>query len=431
MAPMSTSQTTVAPARVVLLLGIGTAISLLGDSTLYTVLPRPEIAAEAGVTLAMVGILLGANRAIRLLTNGLAGVLYDRFPRRPLLIASLFVGALSTLIFAIGRGPAPLLISRLLWGAAWSGIWVGGNAVLLDVAPAASRGKLSGQYQTWFFVGVGGAALIGGVLTDLIGFRGGLLVGGIVTALAAGLWLVVLPHTEGGRRPGEIGRPEAAPADGPAKGRIRVAMPRRAQARAAQGTFPWSAALLAAVPIFVTRFVFAGVLSATSALWLGGLVGKGLPLGAFLVPLATLTGAFIAMRAIVSLAGAQLAGQFSDLGGRRWFASALALLAGAAGLWFAASNTVPFAMAGALLASGAVGGVQAIVAAIAGDRGTPSERARMLGLAYTLGDLSSAIAPPLALALIGTLSIATIYRVCAGLLGLTVVFAFWQARGEA
>ena len=159
------------PERVVFLLGLGTAISLLGDSTLYTVLPRSEIAAQAGVSLVTVGVLLGANRAVRMLTNGLAGLLYDRLPRHRLLAAALALGALSTLLFAVGHGPAPLLLSRLLWGAAWSGIWVGGNAVVLDVASPDNRGRLSGQYQMWFFVGTGGAALLGGLLTDLVGFR--------------------------------------------------------------------------------------------------------------------------------------------------------------------------------------------------------------------------------------------------------------------
>ncbi len=53
------------PGRVLALLGLGTAISLLGDSTLYIVLPRPQIAAEVGITLAAVGLLLGTNRLRR------------------------------------------------------------------------------------------------------------------------------------------------------------------------------------------------------------------------------------------------------------------------------------------------------------------------------------------------------------------------------
>ena len=397
--------------QVVLLLGIGTAISLLGDSTLYTVLPRLDIASEAGVTLAMVGVLLGANRAIRLLTNGLAGVLYDRFPRRPLLIASLFAGAVSTLIFAAGQGPALLLVSRLLWGVAWSGIWVGGNAFVLDVALPHNRGRLSGQYQTWFFLGTGGAALVGGVLTDFIGFRQGLLVSSVLTALAAVLWLVALPQMET-----------------PAVARASKALGASTSARS--GPFPWPAALSASVPLFVSRFVFAGIVSATLALWLTNMVGTGLLLNGFVVPLATLTGALVALRALVSLVGARRAGRFSDRRGRRWLAVAAVTLAGAAGTWLAASQAAGVAMAGALLAPVASGGIQAVVPAIVGDEGHVSLRGRMLSVAYTLGDLGSAVGPALALALVAWLPISTIYHLSALLLALTVAFALKQSRLE-
>ncbi len=393
--------------RIVLVLGIGTAISLRGDSTLYTVLPRLDIAAEAGVTLAMVGVLLGANRVIRLLTNGLAGVLYDRWPRRPLLIASLFAGALSTLIFAIARGPAPLLASRFLWGAAWSGIWVGGNAAVLDVALPRNRGRLSGQYQMWFFLGTGGAALIGGVLTDLIGFRQALLAGAIMTFLAGVLWVLALPHA-GSRQLTHIASAVARPAS----------------------PFPWADALFAAVPLFVTRFVFAGVASATTALWLTGLVGNGLPVARFVVPLATLTGIFVASRSLVSLVGARLAGALSDRGGKRWRATAAVMAAGAAGAWGASSQAAALAIAGGLLAAVSAGGVQAVVPAIAGDTSDVAQRGRMLSVAYTMGDLGSALGPPLALGLVGAFSIWMIYRLCAVLLACTVVFTLWRSEHE-
>ena len=39
-------------------IGIGLALSLIGDTTLYTVLPNPEIAAQAGLSLAVVGVIL-------------------------------------------------------------------------------------------------------------------------------------------------------------------------------------------------------------------------------------------------------------------------------------------------------------------------------------------------------------------------------------
>ena len=74
-------------------MGLGTALSLVGDSTLYTVLPTHT--ADAGIALASVGVLLGVNRAVRLLFNGAAGVAYDRWPRRRLFVLALFVGLAS------------------------------------------------------------------------------------------------------------------------------------------------------------------------------------------------------------------------------------------------------------------------------------------------------------------------------------------------
>ena len=176
------------PQRVLIPLGIGTAISLLGDNTLYTVLPDPDIAAQAGVTLAMVGVLLGVNRLTRVVLNGPVGVLYDRLPRRGLLLLSLFVGTLSTAFYAFTRGLAPLLLGRVLWGAAWSGIWIGGNAVVLDISDDHNRGRLSGQYQMWFFIGVAVASFLGGTFTDVFGFRGGLAVDGRSRRGTRGWW---------------------------------------------------------------------------------------------------------------------------------------------------------------------------------------------------------------------------------------------------
>ena len=404
-------------------LGLGVAISLLGDSTLYTVLPRPEVAAEAGVSLAMVGVLLGANRAVRLLTNGVAGVLYDRLPRRPLLTASLFLGALSTLIFAAGRGPAPLLLSRLLWGIAWSGIWVGGNAALLAVSGHDNRGRLSGRFQMWFFIGSGAAALFGGVLTDLLGFRQGLLIGGGLTALAALVWLVALPDLRA-QDAVRLTPPAAGPVGAPA------AAPTAASAAVAAAAFPWATVFAAAVPMFVMRFVYSGVLAATAILWMAGLVGEGVTLGAFIAPIATVTGAFVAVRALISVAGARLAGHLSDLAGRRWWTVAGMLLAGAMGVWLAGSASTPLALSGALLAAVTAGGVQALAPAIVGDRGRAAQHGRMLSVVYTLGDLGSALGPPLALWLLGWLPIATLYRLSAVLLALAVAFAWRMAAKE-
>lgn len=397
----------ISPQRVLIPLGMGTAISLLGDNTLYTVLPRLEIAAQAGVTLAMVGVLLGVNRAVRLLFNGTAGVLYDRLSRRWLLIAALSLGALSTLVLSVSKGFMPLLLARVMWGAAWSGIWVGGNTVVLDISNDDNRGRLSGQYQMWFFLGAGISALLGGVFTDVFGFHRGLLVSGGLTGLGALMWLFLLPETRPARTAAvnEDGQPATDP-------------------------FPWGLALRAAIPMFTIRFVLSGVMMSTTILWLTGFIGDELRLASFVLPIATLTGMFGAFRAMISLVGAPLSGYFSDLAGRRWPVLAAVLAVGMVGAWLMGATLPALALLGAVIAYTSGSGVQALTPAIIGDRTGKAQRGRALSVIYTMGDLGSALGPPLALALIGVVPIGALYRLCAGLMAAMVGFALWQTPRE-
>jgi len=91
--------------RLFLPLGIGVSLSLLGDQTLYAVLPTQADA--IGIGLGAVGVLLSANRVVRIPGNPIAGLLYDRFGRRYLFLLGLLLGALSTA--ALGFRPALLI----------------------------------------------------------------------------------------------------------------------------------------------------------------------------------------------------------------------------------------------------------------------------------------------------------------------------------
>jgi len=398
--------TSVAPQRVINLLGIGIVLSLLGDNTLYTVLPDPTIWSRVGLTLTWVGVLLGVNRIVRLIFNTWAGVLYDRLPRRRLLIGSLALGAVCNVIYALAFGPAPFLLGRVLWGAAWSGLSIGGSTVVLDVSTEATRGRNSGQFQMWFFIGVAVGALAGGTFTDLFGFQGWLWVSAAITGMAALFWYFKLPETR--------------PADG--QGTSQVASWRE---------FPIRESLPAAIPVMAVRFVFAGVMSATTILWLEQYVGRELSLAWIVVPLATLTGAFSAVRVLTSIVGAPLAGRASDRMGRRWPMIAIGLGAGAMGAWLMGGSVIWVALAGALLAAITAGSVQALAPAIIGDRVHEARQSRGLSVVFSLGDVASALGPPLALGLLTTLGIAGVYRMSAVVLGLAGVFALLQIRVES
>lgn len=404
------SETSPSSRRVLTLLGIGMAISLLGDATLYTVLPSPAIAAQAGVTLAMVGILLGVNRAVRLVFNSPVGMLYDRLPRRGLLVTSLILGTLSSMVYALGRGFWPLFAGRVMWGLAWSLLWIGGNTVVLDISIDADRGRLSGLFQMWFFFGVASASFLGGLFTDLFGFRGGLWLSTALIGSAAVLWLLFLPETRLSKtNPGEE-RPVPPPA----------------------GTLPWRIILAASLPMFAYRFVAAGVIAATIIIWLAELFGEQVTLLGLIVPIATLSGLFRALITLTSVAGAPTAGFLSDRIGKRWPVVGFTSLLGAVGLWLMSEELLALAIVGAFLAQIAAGSIGALVPAIAGDRVHILQHGRALGVIYTLGDLGSTIAPPVALGLLsaGLLSIEGIYQGCALLFALVGLFSLAQVRLE-
>jgi MFS family permease len=378
-------KTPLSPARVLLPLGLGTALSLMGDATLYTVLPTH--AADAGIALQSVGVMLGANRAIRLLTNGPAGLAYDRWPRRYLFVAALFVGAISTAIYAATRGFWPLLVGRLLWGLAWSGIWVGGATMILDVATGQDRGRWTGLYQTWFFVGAALGSFGGGLLTDHVGYTNALWIGAGLTAVGALVALILLPETRG-LRP-------------------CVAAPVKRERRKLRANLDlWTVASLHGM----NRFVLSGLFGATLALLVQDRLGTYLSLG-----VATLAGILSAGRTVLSMVSAPLTGTISDRPGGRWQLAVWGTIVAALSMFLISWENPAAIWIGVALGAIAGGSIQALVTALIGDIVAQDLRGRAIGLVHTAGDLGSAVGPLAAYAVLQRIGLSGIYLFGAGL----------------
>lgn len=398
--------------RVLLPIGLGTTLSLMGDTALYAVLPTHT--AEAGVVLANVGTLLSANRWIRLLLNGPAGLLYDRWPRRWFFIPSLFIGTLSTAIYGWTTGYWPLLIGRLLWGLAWSGIWVGGNTIILDVTTAEDRGRWTGLYQLSFFLGGTVGFPLGGLLTDWLGFHEAMKVAAVITGIGAVLALVLLPETRGQRvdEPATSARPPDTAAHS-----TRAWLP----AAMSERVGVWSATLLYGA----NRFVVAGVVSASLGLVIQTGWGEVRLANGVLVGIATLTGILLGVNTLISMFAAPLAGHWSDRLRSRWKVAVWGLLPGALGLALLATVHPWAIIPGVLLVAIAGGSNQSLATAVLGDVTAGHRRGRAMGWMHTFGDLCSAAAPLLVYAMLPWLGLTGIYLVCAGLLLALILWA-WQ-----
>ncbi|MBV7332668.1 MFS transporter [Chloroflexi bacterium TSY] len=163
----------------------------MGDSLLYSILPLE--ATNLGISLPQVGILLSANRLIRLLSNTWASGFYEKLgPRSPFIDATL-LGVIATVLYGMGWGFMTLLMARIIWGIGWSALRQGGYQAIW-VAGDRVKGRMTGIL--WGLVRFGSAigVLCGGYLYDAYGFSAAI---GAVIAMA----ILALPVASGIRWP--------------------------------------------------------------------------------------------------------------------------------------------------------------------------------------------------------------------------------------
>jgi MFS family permease len=261
--------------------------------------------------------------------------------------------------------------------------------MILDVTSVRDRGRWTGLYQTWFFLGTTMGSFAGGVFTDLIGYSGAMWAAALATTGGAVAALLLLPETRGARR-----------------------VPYAAVAAALQPLpLRSNAGLWAAVGLQgINRFAVSGVLSATLALLVQQVSGLPAMLG-----VATVTGILMSGRSIVSMASAPLCGALSDRYGNRWGVLAWMVGAGVVGLALLAWGGMSGVIGGVLLTSVSSGGMQALATSITGDVVASAQRGRAIGLLHTMGDLGSALGPPFAYGLIPFIGVGGVYALCAAL----------------
>jgi MFS family permease len=391
---------TISPKRVLIPLSLATGLSLLGDTSLYTVLPTHL--ADAGVALGTVGILLSANRFIRVLLNGPVGLLTDRWSRRSVFIPAIFIGALSTGIYAMTVGFWPLLVGRLLWGLSWAGIWISGNAIVLDVSSNEDRGRLVGYYQLAFFMGAASGSIFGGIWTDLLGYHAAMGLAAVITLASGIVALIFLPETKQQKAISDLGAVER-PKSKPIVDRGQVSS---------------ATALLG-----VNRLVIAGILLATFAVYLAQNFGETVQIAGLSFGITTITGIALGISTLIGMTSSPIAGFLSDRLQSRWRVAAGGLTSGIVGFVFIALAQPLSVICGLPLVSVSSGSNQGISTALIGDLSPVAERGRRLGVFYTVGDLASAIGPPLAYGLLPIVGLSALYRICAGLLGFMLIIA--------
>ena len=175
--------------RPVLQVGLVMSLALLGDALLYVALPAH--AAELGLPLWSVGVLLGANRIVRLVTNGLAATAFRRVGGRAPMIAASIWAAITTAMYGLTPTLVPFVVARLVWGTCFSILRLGAFTVVLAASESSTRGRLVGVYQSVSRIGPVLSLLIGGLLVETIGYHTTFALLGLATVPAVLLALML------------------------------------------------------------------------------------------------------------------------------------------------------------------------------------------------------------------------------------------------
>lgn len=183
------------------------ALVIPGDTLLYLLLPL--YAPVFGVSLPEAGILLAANRLVRIVLYPKVARFYAASGARTAALAAALAGIAATVVYATCSGLWLLLIGRLVWGFSFATLNLVTQAVPTAVAQGAAR--RSGRARTIIASGSMIGLVAGALLAEWIGPRAVLAIAAGLAMLAP-LFALKLPTTP---EPIASGSPSALSRPGP------------------------------------------------------------------------------------------------------------------------------------------------------------------------------------------------------------------------
>ncbi|MBA3865101.1 MAG: MFS transporter [Solirubrobacterales bacterium] len=147
-----------------------TFCGLIAVGAVLPVLPR-YVHGPLGDGDLAVGIVIGAYAITGLLLRPVAGRLADRWGRKPTVLLGALLLCLSGLLNLPNLGIAGLIAARLVLGVGEGSLYTAGSAWIVDMAPAARRGRILGLYGLAVWGGLSVGPLAGDLLLDASSYR--------------------------------------------------------------------------------------------------------------------------------------------------------------------------------------------------------------------------------------------------------------------
>ncbi|WP_254535887.1 MFS transporter [Halomarina litorea] len=372
------------PRSVVLALIASTFFVGFGGGVVFPILPN--LGAVLGISPVLVGLILSANRFMRILANGPAGSLIDRVGTRTPLVVGLFVESVATLGYVVALDSslpeAWFLAARIVWGVGSAMVFATAYTIAADVSTGRSRGTSMGVVRGGITLGFPAGLVLGGVVSDVYSIATAFVVAAAFAFLASAIAYLLVPETHVTERRTAI-RPWE----------LETSLP----------------TLTVGLVNFGLYFAYLGALFSTLVLFLEanaiGVWGYG-PQG--------MSGLLMAVTVVSASVFMLAGGKASDLQGTRTPVLLGFLVVSFLGfVLLALADSLPLLVAACVLIGAGQGGTSGPLMALLADL-TPTDRmGRAMGTNNILGDLGGGLGPMVSLPLVDSLGFTTVYAACA------------------
>lgn len=234
----------------------GSFLIAVGFGLVAPALPTFARSFNVGVTAA--SVVISAFAFVRLAFAPVSGRLVTRFGERPTYLVGIAIVAAGSLACAFAAAYWQLLLFRSLSGVGSTMFTVSANGLLIRIAPAHLRGRITGLFATSFLLGsVAGPALGGGLVA--LSLRAPFLIYGVALLVVVLLVWLMLRHSTLAARASDDGEPTLS-----FRAALRHPSYRAALASAFANGWLAMGARVSLIPLFVTGVLgqpasFAGV----------------------------------------------------------------------------------------------------------------------------------------------------------------------------
>ncbi|MCD6408072.1 MFS transporter, partial [bacterium] len=139
---------------------------------------------EFGVVKTKIGLVFTIGSFAGAIFSPIIGKLVDKKGKIPFILLSSFSFCIAFIGYSMAKNFSSIIFSQIIEGIAWATFMISTSALIADMVPEEKRGYAYAIYnQFWYFGWILGP-VIGGFLSEKLGFRITLLIGAILSFIS-------------------------------------------------------------------------------------------------------------------------------------------------------------------------------------------------------------------------------------------------------